>query len=365
MSAPRSRSYSHVGFWAAALLALLLFLALFREILLPFVGGIAMAYFLNPAADALERGGLNRSLAAVLLIGGSAVLLGFALMFLAPLVIEQIKALSATLPTDMARLRVSLEQFLAARLGIDLSTVQAAIKSGMADLQAAFGSTAGQVASAVINRGVAFVNVLSLLLITPLVAFYLLVDWHRMLATVSDWLPRHDAATIRRLAGEIDQSVAAFIRGQGTICIILGVFYAVGLSLVGLRYGLIVGVGTGLAAFVPVVGWLLGFLVAIGLALAQFGGEWLPIVLVAAVLLAGMAIDTAFLSPRLVGERIGLHPVWLIFALFAFSYLFGFVGTLIAVPLAAATVVLVRYALEQYRASVYFQGPASDSGTPS
>jgi predicted PurR-regulated permease PerM len=363
MSPPAPRSFAHAGFWAACLLGLIAFIAVFREILLPFVGGIVIAYVMNPIADSLENRGINRSLSAALLLVGLAVLFMLCLMFLVPLAVEQLKSLSSTLPADLARMRFAIEAFLVDRLGLDLKSVQAAIERGMGELQSGLTASAGQVVSAVLSRGLALVNVVSLLLITPLVAFYLLVDWHRMLASIESWLPRNDAPTIVKLASEVDGSVAAFIRGQGTICLLLGIFYAVGLSMVGLRYGLIVGIATGLAAFVPVVGWVLGLLTALALAIAQFGLAWWPLLLVAGVLMAGIAIDTAFLSPRLVGERIGLHPVWLIFALFAFSYLFGFVGTLIAVPLAAATAVLVRNALMQYRVSVYYTGADPGAST--
>lgn len=211
----------------------------------------------------------------------------------------------------------------------------------------------------------ALVNFISLLLITPVVVFYLLVDWHPMLARIDGALPRDHAATIRRLAGEINDAVAAFIRGQGAICLVLGMFYAVGLSLAGINYGLLVGLTTGLLAFVPVIGWVLGLIVAASLAIVQSWPDLGPLVKAVAVLVCGMAIDAAFLSPRFVGQKVGLHPVWMIFALFVFSYLFGLVGTLVAVPLAAAVAVLVRFAVQLYLGSSVYKGseaviPADD-----
>ena len=199
-------------------------------------------------------------------------------------------------------------------------------------------------------------NFVSLLLITPVVVFYLLVDWHPMLERVDGTLPRDHAPTIRRLAGEINDAVAAFIRGQGAICLVLGVYYAVGLSWAGIDYGLLVGLTTGLLAFIPIVGWLLGLIFASGLAIMQFWPDLTPFAKVVGVLVAGMAFDAAVLSPRFVGQKVGLHPVWLIFALFVFSYLFGFVGTLVAVPLAAAVGVLVRFAVQVYLDSSVYKG---------
>jgi predicted PurR-regulated permease PerM len=344
----------HVVFWLVALTLLAVVLSLFRDILLPFVSGIVIAYFVNPVADALQRCGLGRGIAAAIIVGLAGAVVVTALVLLVPALAVQLKQIAVTLPTELDRLRTTLEATARDRLGGHYPTLQAAIERALADLQAGWAASAGQVISAVFSRGIAVVNVLSLLLITPLVVFYLLLDWHSMLAKIESWLPRDHVATIKSLATDIDQAVAAFIRGQGTICLLLGLFYALGLSLVGLRYGLIVGLGTGLLAFVPVAGWALGFLIAMGLSLAQFGLMLGPLALVALVLMAGMALDTAFLSPRLVGEQVGLHPVWLIFALFAFSYLFGFVGTLIAVPLAAAAVILVRHAMTLYmRSDVY------------
>ena len=209
------------------------------------------------------------------------------------------------------------------------------------------------------SRGLALVNFLSLVLITPVVVFYLLVDWHPMLARVDRALPRDHAPTIRRLAGEVNDAVAAFIRGQGAICLMLGIYYAIGLSWAGIEYGLLVGLTTGLLAFIPVIGWLLGFIVAATLALVQFSPNLVPLLKVAGVLVAGMAIDAAFLSPRFVGQKVGLHPVWLIFSLFVFSYLLGLVGALVAVPLAAAMGVLVRFAIQVYLDSSVYKGSAA------
>jgi predicted PurR-regulated permease PerM len=346
----------HLGFWLIVLALLAIGLLVFRDILLPFVLGAVIAYFLNPLADALETRRMGRTPASLLIVALAALALVVALAVLMPLVLAQSKQLAATLPADLERLRTALEAFARDKFGGHFPAVQAAIDRLAADLQAGWSSAAGQVLPALLNRSMALLNVVSLLFVTPLVAFYLLVDWHRMLAAVERWLPRDHAATIALLAKDIDKSVAAFIRGQGTICLLLGLFYAAGLMVVGLRYGLFVGLATGVMAFVPVVGWALGLVVALALALAQFGFDLLPLGLVAAVFAAGMAIDTAFLSPRLVGEQVGLHPVWLIFSLFAFSYLFGFVGTLVAVPLAAAALVLVRHAMKIYMESDVYLG---------
>lgn len=349
----------HLAFWLIILALLAIGLSVFRDILLPFVSGVVIAYFLNPVADALQRRGLGRTPAALLIIGAVGVMVVGALVLLLPALMAQAKQLAATLPGDIDRLKASLEATARAKLGGHFPALQGAVERALADLQSGWTNSLGQVLPALLSRSLALVNIVSLLFITPLVAFYLLVDWHPMLAKVETWLPRDHVGTITALARDIDTSVAAFIRGQGVICLLLGAFYAFGLTLVGLRYGLFVGLATGLMAFVPVVGWALGLLVALGLATTQFGFDIWPLALVVAVMVAGMALDTAFLSPRLVGEQVGLHPVWLIFALFAFSYLFGFVGTLVAVPLAAAAVVLVRHAMSLYMQSNVYLGAVS------
>ncbi len=354
----------HLAFWLIALTLLAIVLSVFRDILLPFVSGIVIAYFVNPVVDALQRRGLGRGMAAVIIVGLAGLLMVMALVLLVPALAAQLKQLAVTLPAEFDRLRTTLEATARERLGGHYPTLQSAIERALADLQSGWSASAGQFVAVIFSRGLAVVNVLSLLLITPLVVFYLLLDWHPMLDKIESWLPRDHVVTIKRLARDIDQAVAAFIRGQGTICLLLGLFYAVGLSFVGLRYGLIVGLVTGLLAFVPVAGWALGVLIAMGLAVAQYGLVLWPLVFVALVMMAGMALDTAFLSPRLVGEQVGLHPVWLIFALFAFSYLFGFVGTLIAVPLAAAAVVLVRHAMALYMQSDVYLGQLAPPARP-
>jgi predicted PurR-regulated permease PerM len=346
-------------FWLAAFAALLAGVAIFRDILLPFVAGMVLAYFLNPLADRLEERGLSRTSAALVIVGVAALVTIAAMLFLLPVIADQIRQFVVALPDTVARLKTMFEALARDRLGAHFPALQSALDRAMTDLPSAWGGSIGSIASALWSRGMALVNILSLLLVTPLVMFYMLVDWHPMLARVGQWLPRDQAPTVQRLAGDINDAVAAFIRGQGTICMVLGCFYAVGLSLAGVNYGALVGLSTGALTFIPMVGWALGLVTALGLALAQFGVAPVMLAKVAGVMIAGQALDTALLSPRFVGQKIGLHPVWLIFALFAFSYLFGFVGTLLAVPVAAAIGVLVRHALSLYLDSSVYRGDTS------
>jgi predicted PurR-regulated permease PerM len=211
--------------------------------------------------------------------------------------------------------------------------------------------------TSILTGGLALVNLLSLLVVTPIVAFYLLTDWDRMVARVDSWLPRQHVETLRGLAREMDDAMAGFIRGQAVVCLLLGLFYAIGLSLAGLNFGLLIGLGAGVLSFIPYVGSLTGFLLSIGVAIVQFWPNWAHILAVAAIFALGQFIEGNFLSPKLVGNRVGLHPVWLMFALFAFAYLFGFAGLLLAVPLAAAVGVLTRFALRKYLTSAFYLGP--------
>jgi predicted PurR-regulated permease PerM len=182
-----------------------------------------------------------------------------------------------------------------------------------------------------------------------------------MVAQIDSLLPRDHAPVIRRLARDIDKTLASFIRGMGTVCLILGTYYAIALMLVGLQFGLVVGFIAGLVTFIPYLGALLGGALAIGLALFQFWGDWVSIGLVAGIFMLGQTLEGNFLTPKLVGNSVGLHPVWLILALSVFGSLFGFVGMLAAVPIAAALGVVARFATEQYRESVLYKGTARTS----
>lgn len=353
------RVEKQLWFWLAALLFAIGIIALLKDILLPFVAAIVIAYFLSPLADRLEALGINRGIAAVLIVGCGAVLIGLALVILGPILVDQLRRLATSLPDELQRIRTLVEDLAKDWFGPHFPAFQNALDRMNNEVSQNWAGVAGTIVASIWNRGVALVNFAALLLITPIVVFYLLIDWHPMLARIDKALPRDHAPTIRRLAGEINDAVAAFIRGQGAICLMLGIFYGIGLSWAGLDYGLLIGLTTGLLAFIPVVGWTVGLICAVSLAIVQFWPEMTPVIKVAGVLVAGIAMDTAFLSPRFVGGKIGLHPVWLIFALFVFSYLFGLVGTLVAVPLAAAIGVLVRFAIDVYLGSSVYKGVVS------
>jgi predicted PurR-regulated permease PerM len=345
-----------VLFWLAAAIVVILLIALLRGVLLPFVAGIVIAYFMNPAADRLTQWGVPRGVAAALIVAAFACLIVIALIFLVPLVLTQAQQFAVALPDEISRLRALVETWARQHLGTHYPQFEASLDRSSQTIAENMTALAGFVAGSLWSQGRALFDFLSLILVTPLVVFYVLIDWHPMLAKIDSWLPRAHAPTIRRLATEVNDAVSAFIRGQGTVCLVLAIYYALALGAAGLRYGLLVGLATGLMSFVPFVGWALGLITATTIAIVQFWPETVPILTVIAIFVGAQVLDAGFLSPKIVGSKIGLHPVWLIFALFVFSYLFGIVGVLVAVPIAAAIGVLVRFALRIYLASPVYSG---------
>ena len=349
-------------YWLAGLAAFIGALYALSAILLPFVAGIAIAYLLDPVTDVLEKWRLPRWAAAALVTFGSIVVVVAGVLLLIPLLQTQLMDFVERIPqfADLIRERaVRLLEFLQARLSA----------AEMDALRAKIGAFAGRDAIAWLGGvlgglwggGVALLNVLSLMVITPIVTFYLLRDWDLLVARIDGWLPRRHVDVIREQMRLIDRTLSGFVRGQLMVCLMLGTFYAIGLTVVGLDFGLVIGLATGLVSFVPYFGMLAGFVVGIGVAVAQFG-SWVPVALVAAVFVIGQFVEGNFITPRVVGNRIGLHPVWLIFALLAGGALFGFTGLLLAVPLAAVLGVLVRFSLERYLAGAAYRGRGPGGG---
>ena len=340
---------------------LLLGLILLQEILLPFVVGMAAAYLLDPAADGLQRMGFGRTAATVTITVGLFVGLLVALVLVLPALVTQAAELAAELPHNLEQLRGLVTPWLsdtATTLGLDESWSASGLIERFSGRAINF---AGSALSQVVQSGMALLNLLSLIFVTPVVTFYLLRDWDRMVARLRAMVPRDGLPTVERLAHEVDLALGGVIRGQGMVCVMLAVFYAAGLWLTGLRYGVVIGLLTGLFSFIPYVGMALGLCVGLVVAIFQFQ-DWPMVAAVAAVFAAGQFIEGNFVTPRLVGSRIGLHPVWLIFAVLAGAALFGIVGALLAVPAAAVIGVFLRFGLERYRASALYKGPSTVGG---
>ncbi len=344
-----------VVFWLVALAVCVLALWLLSDILLPFVAGLGIAYILTPLADRIERMGVNRLVAALLMISLVVMAIVVLILLVAPILGEQLASFIANIPTYVTRVQTLLSD-------PSRPWVQKLVGAGF---------NANQSISDLVTQGVgwlttflrslwsggrALVSLFSLVVVTPVVAFYLIYDWHRMVKAVDNWIPVHQRKTVHQLAREIDAAIAGFVRGQTAVCLILGSFYAVSLTIVGLSFGLLIGLVSGIITFIPYVGSMTGLVLSLGVAVAQFWPEWGTILTVLCIYLFGQFLEGNVLSPKLVGESVGLHPVWVIFSLLAFGYLFGFVGLLVAVPLAATIGVLARFALKRYLASSLYTG---------
>jgi predicted PurR-regulated permease PerM len=350
---------ARMRFWliGGGVIALLLYLL--RAMLLPFVAGLAVAYFLDPAVDKLEARGLSRTLATFIVTAFFFTVLITVIILLLPILQAQIVGFANNVPTYVERLRQVIWPLIAeAGEALKLAGIAVPDAGEVRDAAVGFAGEAAAWIGGVLRRfwsgGLALFSVVSLLFITPIVAFYLLRDWDNMIARVDGLLPRDNATVIREQLLLIDQAIAGFVRGQATVAMTLGIIYGLGWSIAGLEFGLVLGLGTGVLAFIPYVGAALGFVVALMVAFAQFGPDFVPLAMIIGTFAFGQTLDASFLTPKLVGGRVGLHPVWVIFALMAGGTLFGFLGVLIAVPTGAAIGVLVRYAASRYRDSRYF-----------
>lgn len=350
-----------VRFWLLTVVVIAAALWLLHGILLPFVAGTALAYLLDPIANRLERLGLNRLAAALLIVGIFVLALLIMAILIVPLIAAQFAAFIDKLPGYVTQLQSLVTDpnrpWLRKIVGESFAD---ATKSTGELVRQSMGWLATFLRS-LWSGGQAVISFFSLAVVTPVVAFYLICDWKRIVATLDEWIPRPQLAVVRTLAREIDAAIAGFVRGQTGVCLILGSYYAVALTVAGLNFGLLIGLISGLLSFVPYVGSLTGLLLGAGVAVVQFAPDYASIIVVVAIFLIGQFVEGYILAPKLVGEKVGLHPVWLMFALFAFGYLFGFVGLLVAVPLAAAVGVLTRFALRQYLASPVYTGAPADS----
>lgn len=347
-------------FWIGALVLTALSLWLLSGILLPFVAGIVLAYFLNPVVARLERIGIARTLSALVVVGIMLLVVLLFFLLALPILSSQLFEFIQRLPSYVARLQGLLteenREWLSGIVGDRLPDMQRSIS----DLMTQGVTHLLGLLSSVWSGGQALISLFALLVVTPVVVFYILCDWNGMVTLVDRLVPVPHRPVVRELARSMDMAVAGFVRGQAMVCLLLGTFYAVALTMAGLNFGLLIGIVSGVITFIPYVGSLTGFVLAMGVAIVQFFPDWGMIGTVLAIFIAGQTIEGYVLSPKLVGDSIGVHPVWLMFALFAFGYLFGFVGLLLAVPLTAVGGVLVRFAIARYMQSALYQG--SDDG---
>lgn len=344
----------HIAFWIAAVLVFVGLLWLLHGVLLPFVVGAALAYLLDPLAARLTRHGVSRLVAALIILAVFVVVFAGLCVLIVPVLATQLSTFVDDVPAYVHRLQALITDhpWLKGVLGT-------AADDGGKSVAALVSKSIGYLTDALPTlwtKGEALLSLFSLLVITPVVAFYLLADWDRVVASFDDLIPLPQRDTVRGLFRDIDKALSGYLHGQLLVCAILGAYYAIGLTLAGLSFGALIGAVSGFLTFIPYAGSLTALVVSLSVALAQFFPDWTRIIIVVAIVLVGQLFEGNVLSPKLVGESVGLHPVWLIFALLAFGYLFGFVGLVLAVPVAAAAGVLMRFALGRYRASPLYTG---------
>ena len=340
-------------FWLLVAIIVAFSFYFLRTILLPFVIGIAVAYFLDPVVDKLEERKWNRSLATLFTLFVFLALVIFLVFLLVPVLANQLKNFAQFLPIVKDKLQLIID----AVAGILNNKVDAKVLDVPASGLIKWST---KMLGGVIDGGAAIADLLSLFLITPLVAFYLLRDWDLIVEKVYDWFPIRHKDTLQEQLNEIDKKLAAFVRGQGTVCLILASYYAITLTMTGLEFGVVIGVFAGLISFVPFVGAIFGGLLSIGLAYLQFEA-WTNIVIIAGIFILGQILEGYILTPKFIGEAVGLHPVWVIFSLLAGGALFGFLGVLLALPMAAIVGVLFRFCIDHYKNSSYYNGSSEEN----
>lgn len=358
--------------FAIAIASIALFLYLFSGVLMPFVAGIALGYLLDPVAERLERLGFNRLGAALVILAVSVIVIVLALVLLGPILGHQLSAFVENLPKIVVRLQSLVSEWstkiLESSWGGDIVAKLGLGSGNPGDIQKALGDFAGDAAKwlggfakSLISGGAALVGILSLLVVTPVVAFYILVDWNKMIESVRSLVPPRFLPEVSTVAGDMNAALAGFLRGQSLVCLFLGLWYGLGLTLIGLNYGFLIGITAGFLSFIPYVGSLTALVVSAVVALVQGWPDWTMLALSLGVVATGQFLEGNVLSPKLVGESVGLHPVWLMFALLASGSLFGFTGLIVAVPVAAALGVLLRFFFARYRQSPFYLGEDSEA----
>lgn len=349
----------HARFWFVALVVFLLLVWALADVLVPFLIGIAIAYFMEPLMEKLARTGWPRWMAAVFVL--VLFVMGFAalLALTAPLVRSQAVDLANAMPGYVQSAQETLTPYIEQVFEKLTPDQVEKLKESVSNHSGEVISWATRVFKGIWSGGLAVFDVLSLLFITPVVAFYMLRDWKAITEKVDSWLPKRQGPTIRRLGGQVNDTLSGFVRGQATVCVVLGLFYGIALTVAGLNFGFVIGMLSGLLSFIPFVGSIFGLVASVGLALVQFEGYKMALI-IAAIFAVGQAAEGNVLTPKLVGDKVGLHSVWVIFALMAGGSLFGFVGVLLAVPVAAVIGVMVRFGLQEYLDSPYYNNAGKD-----
>jgi predicted PurR-regulated permease PerM len=350
-------------FWGVISVLILVFLFMVRSVLLPFAVAVAVAYFFDPLVRRLQRAGLPRWSSAMLVLVLFIVVFAGGLIIVVPILEKQVMELIG----DVPKLVTEIKTTLLPRVDTYLTQFGIMQAGGLSETASGYATTAlskaGVVLGSILTGGLAVLDLLSLLLVTPVVAFYLLRDWDAVVNDFDHWLPRPQAPTLRKLFGEIDRTLSGFIRGQALVCLIQATYYAVALTVAGLDFGALVGVATGVLTFIPYLGAVIGLLTGIAIAIAQWH-DTPHVLIIIGCFAVGQILEGNFITPKLVGDRIGLHPVWVIFSVLAGGALCGFAGILLAVPVAAVIGVLIRFGVKSYLGSRFYKGDKAEDAVP-
>lgn len=346
---------SRIQVWSLlGLAAIIWLLVLLEPILMPFFVSIILAYLGDPLTDWLEARGLSRRLAVSVVFLVLSLAIGTACLVLIPLLGRQIAQLIEALPVIFAWVQTTVLPWIQSMTGMDFSTDFDQLRQTLMANWKETGTFAASLLAQVSRSGLVFIAWIANLALIPVVTFYLLLDWDRLKSRIRDLIPRRYEPTIMRLVTECDEVLAAFLRGQLMVMLSLGIIYAVGLTLVGIQFGVLIGIVAGLASIVPYLGVIVGLAIALVVAFFQYG-DLLHLAGVGGVFAVGQMIEGVVLQPLLLGDRIGLHPVAVIFAVLAGGQLFGFTGILLALPVAAVIMVLLRYLHERYKNSSLYE----------
>jgi predicted PurR-regulated permease PerM len=342
-------------FWLLMLAAVLGFFWVFRPVLMPFLAGLAIAYFLEPVVSALEKRKVPRWAGALIVLSVFLLIVVTMILLVWPLLHSQGVALLNALPDYSGKVREEYlpwaQDWLARFSPEDVERIRDAATQSAGDATGWVTETLRHI----VSGGFALIDAIALSILTPVTAFHVLRDWRKLTETIDGLIPRRHYDVVREQMGAVDDTLSGFVRGQAIVCLILGAIYSIGLALCGLKYGATVGIIAGVLTIIPYVGTAFGVLTSLLLAVVQFDNDWLHIGMVMGVFLIGHFFEAYILTPRFVGHRVGLHPVWILFALIAGLKLMGFLGVLIAVPTAAVFGVLIRFGAREYKKSALYK----------
>ena len=349
-------------FWTVALIFFVLTLWLFKDVLLPFVLGATIAYLLNPLVEKITRKALKRRTAVLLILGSFTLVVAVLMAVTVPVLIREASGFIEAAPGYVDKLWAVIEprfDLFKTQMGLGANTeikdqLQTAVQDNLGNTLGASKNVIGTVLAGVAGTSQAVMGFIGALFLMPIVAFFMMKDWPAITAWVYGLVPRHLEATVRDLLNKIDVKIAGFIRGQVMVCFILGGMYAIALTIAGLNYGFVIGLATGLLSIIPYAGSAIGLITSVTVAGLQSDWDLMYVGIIAAIFFVGQFIEGNFITPKLIGESVGLHPLWIIFALLAGGSLLGLLGMVLAIPVAAIISVLVAFAIEQYRHSRYY-----------